>query len=263
MFGYAAAATSSAETSSCCCRRRPRAAAGVADDLHAAGDGPLARPPARADGPARRRHRVPGRADRRAHAAREPRRCHGVHPRHHRAARARGAAAPVAEARGDRPARRRRRARLQQHPHEHHGLRRSAADADRRATTRRASEAAEIKQSVERGAGLTRQLLAFSRRQATQPAALRRSSDVVAGMDTMLRRLIGPEIEFEIVRPERADDGDGRLRPDRAGGHEPGRQRARRDAAKAAADDRASTTSSSTSDAASRSPKGAPGATRG
>ena len=31
------------------------------------------------------------------------------------------------------------------------------------------AEATEIKQSVERGAGLTRQLLAFSRRQATRP----------------------------------------------------------------------------------------------
>jgi PAS domain S-box-containing protein len=60
-------------------------------------------------------------------------------------------------------------------------------------------EATEIKQSVERGAGLTRQLLAFSRRQATRP---RRFSlgDVVVAMDTMLRRLIGPEIDFQIVR---------------------------------------------------------------
>jgi two-component system cell cycle sensor histidine kinase/response regulator CckA len=59
-------------------------------------------------------------------------------------------------------------------------------------------EATEIKQSVERGAALTRQLLAFSRRQAirSQRVAL---GNVIRGMDTMLRRLIGPEIEFEIV----------------------------------------------------------------
>jgi two-component system, cell cycle sensor histidine kinase and response regulator CckA len=59
------------------------------------------------------------------------------------------------------------------------------------------SEANEIKQSVERGAGVTRQLLAFGRRQATRakPIAL---GDVVNGMDTMLRRLIGPEIDFDI-----------------------------------------------------------------
>jgi len=59
-------------------------------------------------------------------------------------------------------------------------------------------EATEIKQSVVRGAGLTRQLLAFSRRQATRPR-LFALGDVVCGMDTMLRRLIGPEIDFEII----------------------------------------------------------------
>jgi signal transduction histidine kinase len=59
------------------------------------------------------------------------------------------------------------------------------------------SEASEIKQAVERGAGLTRQLLAFSRRQATRSRLLA-LGDVVRGMETMLRRLIGPEIEFDI-----------------------------------------------------------------
>jgi len=59
-------------------------------------------------------------------------------------------------------------------------------------------EATEIKQSVDRGAGLTRQLLAFSRRQAVRPRVFA-LGDVVRGMDTMLRRLIGPEIEFEII----------------------------------------------------------------
>jgi PAS domain S-box-containing protein len=60
------------------------------------------------------------------------------------------------------------------------------------------SEATEIKQSVDRGAGLTRQLLAFSRRQATRPRIFALGS-IVRGMETMLRRLIGPEIDFEIV----------------------------------------------------------------
>ena len=60
-------------------------------------------------------------------------------------------------------------------------------------------EAREIKQAVDRGAGLTRQLLAFSRRQATR-SRLFALNDVVSGMDTMLRRLIGPEIDFEIRR---------------------------------------------------------------
>jgi PAS domain S-box-containing protein len=59
-------------------------------------------------------------------------------------------------------------------------------------------EATEIKQSVSRGAGLTRQLLAFGRRRPTR-SQLVALGDVVRGMDTMLRRLIGPEVEFEIV----------------------------------------------------------------
>jgi PAS domain S-box-containing protein len=59
-------------------------------------------------------------------------------------------------------------------------------------------EAMEIKQAVVRGAGLTRQLLAFSRRQATRPQlfVLR---DAVRAMESMLRRLIGPEVDLVIV----------------------------------------------------------------
>jgi signal transduction histidine kinase len=62
-------------------------------------------------------------------------------------------------------------------------------------------EANEIKQSVDRGAGLTRQLLAFSRRQSTR-SRLFELGAVVKGMDTMLRRLMGPEIELEIMAPK-------------------------------------------------------------
>jgi len=62
------------------------------------------------------------------------------------------------------------------------------------------SEVNEIKQSVNRGAGLTRQLLSFSRRQATSPKTFA-LGDVINGMETMLRRLMGPEIEFVSVRP--------------------------------------------------------------
>src|SRR5471030_638031 len=60
-------------------------------------------------------------------------------------------------------------------------------------------ETAEIKESVRRGAALTRQLLAFSRRQATSPR-LFELNEILGGMDTMLRRLMGPEIEFVVVR---------------------------------------------------------------
>jgi PAS domain S-box-containing protein len=63
-------------------------------------------------------------------------------------------------------------------------------------------EAREIRLSVQRGAALTRQLLAFSRRQATSPR-LFALEDVIGGMDTMLRRLIGPEIEFAVIRGAR------------------------------------------------------------
>ena len=62
-------------------------------------------------------------------------------------------------------------------------------------------EAVEIKRSVERGAGLTRQLLAFSRRQANRPRLVA-LADVLRGMETMLRRLLGPEIDFAIVARE-------------------------------------------------------------
>ena len=73
---------------------------------------------------------------------------------------------------------------------------------DLRAGSLAYDEAHEIKRSVQRGASLTRQLLAFSSRQATRPQLLT-LNDVVGGMDTMLRRLIGPEIEIEMVlQPE-------------------------------------------------------------
>ncbi|MDP2342744.1 MAG: ATP-binding protein [Deltaproteobacteria bacterium] len=51
---------------------------------------------------------------------------------------------------------------------------------------------------MERAAGLTRQLLAFS-----QPQALARSAvdlnAVVAGFESMLRRVLGPQIEFVVA----------------------------------------------------------------
>jgi signal transduction histidine kinase len=63
-------------------------------------------------------------------------------------------------------------------------------------------EAIEIKQSVTRGADLTRQLLAFSRRQATRTQRFELGA-VVTGMNTLVKRLIGPEIEFEIITDPR------------------------------------------------------------
>ena len=56
-----------------------------------------------------------------------------------------------------------------------------------------AAELDEIRGLVRRAAGLTRQLLAFSRRQILQPVPLY-LNDVVRGMEGMLRRLLGEHI---------------------------------------------------------------------
>jgi two-component system cell cycle sensor histidine kinase/response regulator CckA len=57
---------------------------------------------------------------------------------------------------------------------------------------------AEIRHASERAAGLTRQLLVFSRKQTVQPVVLD-LNDVVKDLDKMLRRLIDENIEMTIV----------------------------------------------------------------
>ena len=52
-------------------------------------------------------------------------------------------------------------------------------------------------QAAERGAQLTSQLLAFSRRQRLQPTSLN-ANDVISGMGDMLARTIGPHIRIEM-----------------------------------------------------------------
>ncbi len=69
----------------------------------------------------------------------------------------------------------------------------------------------EIRKAGERAASLTRQLLAFSRKQVLQPKVLDLNA-VVAGMDDMLRRLIGEDVDLvAVLKPGlwsvRADPG--------------------------------------------------------
>ncbi len=54
----------------------------------------------------------------------------------------------------------------------------------------------EVRHAADRAAGLTRQLLAFSRRQVVQPRVLD-LNDVVAGMEKMLRRIIGEDVQLQ------------------------------------------------------------------
>ncbi|MEK7474562.1 MAG: PAS domain S-box protein [Candidatus Coatesbacteria bacterium] len=55
-----------------------------------------------------------------------------------------------------------------------------------------------IRKSAEHAASLTRQLLAFSRRQVLQPHVLN-LGDTVAGMEQMIRRLVGEDIEVRLT----------------------------------------------------------------
>jgi PAS domain S-box-containing protein len=56
----------------------------------------------------------------------------------------------------------------------------------------------EIQQAAERGAALTRQLLAFSRRQVFQPQVIN-LNDMLTNVEPMLRRLLGEDIRLVIV----------------------------------------------------------------
>ena len=160
--------------------------------------------------------------------------------RHHRAAPARGAAAPGAEDGGGRPARRRRRARLQQPADRHPRLQRAARSTSSPPDDPlRARRRARSSTAGERAAALTRQLLAFSRRQVLQPQVARPQRARRAACEQMLRRLIGEDVELvtrrsaPTLRPVTADPAQIEQVID-----EPGGQRPRRDAARRPADDR-------------------------
>ncbi len=59
-------------------------------------------------------------------------------------------------------------------------------------------DAADIREAAQKAAVLTRQLLTFSRRQVTQPRVLD-LNDTMSSMDRMLRRLLGENVELEVV----------------------------------------------------------------
>jgi two-component system, cell cycle sensor histidine kinase and response regulator CckA len=58
-------------------------------------------------------------------------------------------------------------------------------------------DADEVVQAAERGAALTRQLLAFGRRDATTPAALD-LSELVLGLEALLRRTLGEQVDLTL-----------------------------------------------------------------
>jgi PAS domain S-box-containing protein len=67
----------------------------------------------------------------------------------------------------------------------------------------------EIRRAAERATGLTRQLLAFSRRQLLSPRVLELAS-VVAGSEKLLRRLVGEDVELSLL----SSPSSGRCRVD-------------------------------------------------
>jgi PAS domain S-box-containing protein len=72
-------------------------------------------------------------------------------------------------------------------------------------------DALEIKRAADRAAALTQQLLAFSRQQVLQ-ARILDLGEVVGGVDGLLRRLIGEDVELEVavapgLTPVKADRG--------------------------------------------------------
>jgi len=80
-----------------------------------------------------------------------------------------------------------------------------------RENDRATQELLEVKKAGERAVALTRQILAFSRKQVMQPAVLN-LNQIAAGVEKMLRRILGEDIDYVQVLapnlgPVRADPG--------------------------------------------------------
>ena len=87
----------------------------------------------------------------------------------------------------------------------------------------------EIRKAGDRAAALTKQLLAFSRKQLLQPKVLD-LNEVLAEVDGMLRRTLGEDVTYEAERDPHLWRGSGRSGPGPAGAPQSGGERARRDA---------------------------------
>ena len=95
----------------------------------------------------------------------------------------------------------------------------------------------EVLHAAERASALTNQLLAFSRRQVAIPRVVD-LNEIVLGIDKMLRRIIGEDIQLEVRLSRGTPGGEGGPLAHRPGDHEPGRQFARRHAGRRQADHR-------------------------
>ena len=97
--------------------------------------------------------------------------------------------------------------------------------------------AQEIASAAERASSLTRQLLAFSRKQMLAPRIVN-LNDIVTENLKMLNRMIGEDIDLVMVPGAEPLARARRWRSDRTGHHEPGGQRTRRHAIGRKADHR-------------------------
>ena len=123
----------------------------------------------------------------------------------------------------------------------------------------RRADAEEIGRAAMRAADLTRQMLAFSRRQVLQPKVIDLNT-ALSKVEPMLRRVIGEDIVMTVTGKATSRVRARRSGPGRAGRDEPRRQRARCDAEGRHASPSRPPTRCSTMSALADSPDARPGA---